>query len=248
MCYRIIESKVYEASSRHAPVPAVELQLDINDRDAATLAWPEIQACLQQVSASSVGGVISVAPPQDESPAGHFVCLVLAMLDHAGNSAGYSKVLPGNSEGRYLVLVEYEDSQTVLYASELAAEVLNGAGHGHPDEAAAGWLQHLLDDFLAFSFPRRLDPNSRLLIKAARRLGIPVLNMDQPPFPSADPDEVIQNGLIQFGWGKHLQRCNGVEPVDLIAEEAEELVSDRARLLPAILPIAHSGKPPLYSA
>ena len=236
MHYRIIGTKIYEGSSRHAPVPAVELRLNIDCQDAAMLAWPEMHACLQEVSTSSTGGAISVEPTRDESPAGRFVCLVRALLDYSGNSAGYSKVLPGEDSEKHLVLVEYEDSQTVLYASELAAEILNftGAGHGQPDAEPAVWLQYMLDDFLAFSLPRRLDPNSRLLIQAARRLGIPILNMDQPPFPSADPDDVIQNGLIQFGWGIHLQRCNGAEPVDLIEDETLEQVSDRARLLPVL--------------
>jgi len=232
MHYRIIATKVYEGSSRHAPVPAVELRLHIDDREATSLSWSEIEASLLQVTAASTGGVIQVAPPREDSPAGHFVCLLTGLLEYAGNSVSFSKVLPADDTGKVLVLVEYEDTQTVLYACELAAELLSGSG---ADAELLVWLQHLLDDFLAFSFPRRLDPNSRLLMRAARRLEIPVLNMDQPPFPSADPDEVIQNGLIQFGWGIHLQRCHGVQPVDLITEETEELVADRARLLPVLV-------------
>lgn len=236
MYYKITSTKVYEASSRHAPVPAVELRLQLDPRNAAGLAWPEMQAFLQQVSASSAGGMMQVETPRGDSPAGHFVCLVKTLLEHAGNSVSYSKVLPADDAQEALVLIEYEDSQTVLYASELAAELLNGAvsGYDRPDAELTAGLRRLLDDWLAFSLPRRLDPNSRLLVKSARRLQIPVLNMDQPPFPSADPDDVIQNGLIQFGWGIHLQRCNGAQPVDLITAEAEELVSDRARLLPLL--------------
>ena len=236
MYYRIIGTKIYEGSSRDAPVPAVELRLRIDDQGTTRPVWAEIQACLQQVSTASTGGVISVAPPREESSAGDFVCLLTGLLEYAGHSVSYSKVLPADDAAEVLVLVEYEDTQTVLYACELAAELLScsGAGDGRPAAELLVWLQHSLDDFLAFSFPRRLDPNSRLLIQAAQRLRIPVQNIQQPPFLAADPDEVIQNGLIQFGWGIHLQICNGVLPVDLVTEETEELVADRARLLPVL--------------
>ena len=62
-------------------------------------------------------------------------------------------------------------------------------------------LASLLDDFLDFSLPKRLDPNSRLLMQIARQLDIPVINLDQPPFECSSPEHVVNNGYIQFGWG-----------------------------------------------
>ena len=56
MHYRIIGTKIYEGSSQNAPVPAVELRLHIDDREATSLTWSGIEAFLQQVSAASTGG------------------------------------------------------------------------------------------------------------------------------------------------------------------------------------------------
>jgi cyanophycin synthetase len=136
----------------------------------------------------------------------------------------------------YKVFIGYEESETVLYAGEVAAELLNAiaSSNGVPDEDVIAGLRTMLDELLVFSFPRRLDPNSRLLMQAAQQLDIPVVNLEQPPFECTTPDHIIQNGYLQFGWGTRMQRCVGALPFELFSDAVLKTVFDRAHLLPVL--------------
>lgn len=236
MTYRITRTRVYEASSRHAPLPAVQFQVVIEEKNDFSLTWNEISTCLQQVSAVSTGGILAIKPPGDESLIAHFPNLVMSLLRHVGSVADYCKVQPCHESPGQDVFIAYEESETVLYAGEVATELLNAIWQADGVLAAAevAGLGQVLDELLDFALPRRLDPNSRLLMQAAQQAGIPVINLDQPPFECSAPEHVIKNGYIQFGWGEYLQRCNGARPSGLFPDDVLERVNDRAQLLPLL--------------
>ncbi len=236
MYYRITRTQVHEASNRNAPVPAILFGLTIEHRDDFNLTWNEIGPCLEQVSSASTGGSLSVKPPDDPSPITQFTNLAVALLEYTGNVVGCCNVQYRNETREYSVFIGYEENETVLYAGEVATEFLNAIAmsKGVPDEGVFTGLRGMLDELLAFSFPRRLDPNSRLLMQAAQQLDIPAVNLEQPPFKCATPGHIIQNGYIQFGWGTRQKRCEGALPADLISDDLLETVSDRARLFPAL--------------
>ncbi|MBK9705286.1 MAG: hypothetical protein IPO75_18600 [Betaproteobacteria bacterium] len=101
------------------------------------------------------------------------------------------------AEDRVKVLVEKEDQGTAFYAGMLALQVLNAA------LSASDSLELKLDDelggFLDYAAERMLDPNARLILAAARRYGIPVLDLDQDPFAATRVDSTIGHGLLQLG-------------------------------------------------
>ena len=107
-------------------------------------------------------------------------------------------VFPDDQPGAFRVLVEKEDDETALHAGELVSRMIDAAladPAGPAVDAAAEF-----DAYIERAIPRRLDPNARLILQAARRLDIPVLDLEQNPFRSArSPDNPIRHGLLQLG-------------------------------------------------
>jgi len=65
---------------------------------------------------------------------------------------------------------------------------------------------------------------------AAQRFGIPVINLDQPPFICSSENDVIQHGLVQFGLGEKQSVCKGAWPQSIALEHSPEKYSDRVQL------------------
>lgn len=236
MKFSISRTRVYEASSRHAPLPAVQFHVNIDDDSGFSVSRYAICACLRQVSAVATGGVLAMQRPEDETPIADFSSLVMSLLRYAGNKADYIKVQRSHEFRGYDVFVAYEENETTLHAGELALDMLNAIwrSRGVLTENVATELARMLDEFLDFSLPRRLDPNSRLLMQAAQQLGIPYINLDQPPFESSSPGHMVNNGYVQFGWGVYLRRCTGALPSGLFPDDVLQSVSDRALLIPLL--------------
>jgi cyanophycin synthetase len=230
--YNIVSTRVYEAATSNAPVPAVRFQVNIKNRNDFEPAFNNINSCLRQISVAGSGGLLSIEQPDDESLIGHFLNLTVALLEYTNNVVSFSKIQSGNNTDEHLVFIGHEDHQTVLYAGEVATEFLNAiiVTKGIFNDDVSAVLRLILDELFSFSFPRRLDPNSRLLIQAALQLGIPAANLEQPPFEPSASDHIIQNGHIQFGWGIKLKRCLGSMPSGFIPHQRLRVVFDRARL------------------
>ncbi len=116
----------------------------------------------------------------------------------------------GSNDEEVVVLVEEEDLETAAYAGELAADILNAV-------AGANWpsgfeLTSELRSYFDFAAVRALDPNARLIMQAARKLKLPVLNLDQPSSAVGRADHRIPNGLVQVGLGVRQHRFLGAMP------------------------------------
>jgi len=236
MIYTITRTRVFEASSRHAPLPVVQFQLGIAASPAAAVSWEQFETGLQLISATGTGGVLALVPPEEVSPVTLFACLLVSLSQYAGSVTQHCKVQPGLEPGSHDVFIDYEESETTLYAGELAAELLNSIwqAEGELAEDVIERLVLILDEFLDFSLPKRLDSGSRLLMQAARQRGIPVINLDQPPFECSSPGHIVKNGYIQFGWGVNMQRCDGTQPSDMFPHKVLETLRSRALLMPQL--------------
>ncbi|MBK7592424.1 MAG: hypothetical protein IPI27_14535 [Betaproteobacteria bacterium] len=73
-------------------------------------------------------------------------------------------------------------------------------------------LDDELGPFLDYAAERMLDPNARLILKAARSRGIPVLDLDQDPFAATRVDSTIGHGLLQLGLCARQHRFLGAMP------------------------------------
>jgi len=119
-------------------------------------------------------------------------------------------VLNAGTENKVKVLVEKEDCQTAFYSGMLALEVLNAAlsapGARELD------LGEALTSYLDYAAERMLDTNARLILQAATRRGIPVLDMEQEPFAATRTDFTIRHGLMQVGLCARQHRFLGSMP------------------------------------
>lgn len=108
------------------------------------------------------------------------------------------------------VLVETEDHPTAFYAGMLALQVLNAA------LSESGPVEWDMDGetraFFDFAAARMLDSNARLVLHAARRHGIPALDLEQAPFSATRSDFTVRHGLLQLGLCARQHRFLGAMP------------------------------------
>jgi len=240
MSYHLSNTRILYQNSKYAPVAVLDLELVIPTTGAFGLSWTQINEGLSQISTSSAGGPLSLTV--EGSPLEHYCKLVLELQRYAGHPVQYART--SDAEHGYRVFMEYEDHATALYAGELAADLLNAlmASEGSPDAEVIAGLQRDLDDYVTFAQARRLDPNTRLLMQAARRQDIPTLSLDQSWGMPTWWGAAEQTGIVQFGWGIHQQRCKGSLPLSFTSPGQLQQIADRAQWLPRVkganLPLA----------
>src|SRR5262245_11983889 len=115
-------------------------------------------------------------------------------------------VLPGESELERIVRLEAEHFRIAAYAGGVASEALNDVIDERP--SAASEFASDLSEFLDYAAPRMLDPNARLLMAAARRRGLMVIDEDNLFEPDRS-SHAVPHGLIQIGMGSKRQRYIG---------------------------------------
>ncbi len=104
--------------------------------------------------------------------------------------------------------IDCEEPASCLAAGELAADLLGLILDGDSLEGR----QSALEEYLVFACPRAVDPNSRLLMGAARARGLPARWLDQEPFAEAPEGRVIRFGLLQMGYGARSRLFSGPMP------------------------------------
>ncbi len=226
--YHLKVTRVLYQTSKYAPVAVLQLDVSVPE-EIDTRA--QISAGLDQVGSGSPGSLLT---PSGEASAIYIFCdLVLGLQRSVGHSAQYCRVRESDTTGEFRVFVEYEEEASALYAAEVATGLLNGV----LEQREISELQTLLKEFEAFSRPRVLDSNARLLIDAARRQDIPVIRplLSKSLYASAAE---VQNSDFQLGWGIHQQRCNGAISEKLFSMNAMAQVLDRAQLYPKLLDAA----------
>jgi len=234
MPYHLKATRVLYQTSKYAPVSVVRLELVVLPETSAELKQAQIDAGLSLISASGTGGPLSLSTAG--SPLEIYSAMVLGLQCYTGHPVDYSRVEKCETDHDYQVFIEYEDSATALYAGELATNLLNAlleyGGNLHAEVIAR--LQHELEAYVAFALRRRLNPNTRLLKEAARRLDIPFLSLDQPWGMPTWQGAAVPAGVVQFGWGRNQRRCLGSMPIGFFSQEELQQVTDRARLLPKL--------------
>lgn len=96
-----------------------------------------------------------------------------------------------------LICVEAEDHQTAFYAGVLAQQVLNAA---LSERSLVEWdMNGEVQAFFDFAAPRALDPNTRMVLNAAKRHCLPVLDLEQEPFSATRADFTVRHALLQLG-------------------------------------------------
>ncbi|WP_083908755.1 Mur ligase family protein [Thioalkalivibrio thiocyanodenitrificans] len=144
------------------------------------------------------------SPNPDERIGQQFGELVLLFQRAVDAEVSHAKVVAGHDSGRLAVLIEKEDTETAVRAGEIVARLMNMAAlGGRLDET---WLNDELEGFFNYAAERILDDNARLVLDAARRQGLPALDIDQPPFDATRKGFTVRHGLVQVGMCARQQR------------------------------------------
>jgi hypothetical protein len=104
-----------------------------------------------------------------------FAELLLVMQQQAMHQASRAIIEPQAGSDTVRVIVPCEEAQSCLYAGEVAASLFGMVPHA---DCGDNFLQGDIDDFLAFAKERAPDANTRLLRQAARRRGLPVIDLE----------------------------------------------------------------------
>jgi cyanophycin synthetase len=158
-----------------------------------------------------------------------FARLTRELLRQANHDAGHAVVEQPAGAPQASVAIPCEEPESCLFAGELATALLNAACVGHDMNS----LQADLNEFLAFSRPRAVDANSRLLRQAARTRGLPTRWLGQAPFVEAPEDRIIRFGLLQIGHGSSSRRLLGPMPAPSDMKSLA-MVANRALLMPLL--------------
>jgi len=239
MPFHLNTTRILYQSSKYAPVAVVQLELEVPPEESIELSPA---AGLDQISSGSSGDLLALS--RTGSPLEVYCALVLGLQRYGGHSVTYSRAEKNDADQEYRVFIEYEDHATALYAAELAVDLLNAllTNPGGLDVDTASVLQQQMAKYAVFALEHRIDPNTRLLMRAAQRQGIPVLSLDQPWGMPTWPGAANHSGVVQFGWGINQRRCKGTLPIGLISQAYLQQVADRAQLLPRLkgahLPLA----------
>ncbi|MCP4048678.1 MAG: hypothetical protein GY732_22095 [Gammaproteobacteria bacterium] len=217
-------TRILYQTSKYAPVAVLRLDVTV---PAEIGSRAQISESLERIDNGSSGGLLS--PSGKGSAVDIYADLVLGLQKSVGHSVQYCRLQEMDTTLEYRLFIEYEEEGVALYAADLAIQLLDDVLE-HQDNSE---LQQMLKEFAAYSRPRALDSNARLLIGAARRKGIPVIRPLLPTSEYASAAE-LQNSQFQLGWGVHRQCCNGAISEKLVSMNAMAQLLDRAQLYPKL--------------
>jgi cyanophycin synthetase len=223
--YHINATRILYQTSKYAPVAVLQLDITV---PAETGSRAQISESLDRMGGDGFVNLLSLSG--QSAAVNIYANLVLGLQRSVGHSVQYYRVQENGTEGEHRVFIEYEEEATALYAAEVAVELLNGI-LAQQDSSQA---RQILEEFAAYSRPRTLDSNARLLINAARRQDIPVIRPLLPTSLYASAAEA-SNSEFQLGWGVHQQHCNGAISERLISLDLLPEILDRAKLYPKLI-------------
>lgn len=172
---------------RVSEIPTPEL-LAIRDRLAVILQ----HACRDFDTVNHYRGRLNT----DDGLPGLFAELVLVLQQLCGAQVNDLEVLPESEPNTARVVVAKEDYDYLVPAnwpSNIINSVISDSSAQLFDVAGE------LNAFLDFAAARALDINARLIQTAARKLGLPVFDLDQEPVVFTRPPSLISHGLLQVG-------------------------------------------------
>ena len=215
---------------------------------SATIFILTVQQDQQRVSRKNINQVLlnlgffkqallSLDHPKNHIDAQLFVDLVFVFLKNTGCVLDQYHIESIASDDPsiqcYKIYIQYEDSRATVHAGELVTDFLNLC-----QSMAEGCLEIFdpfrdeFDAFLQYCLINNQDANAKWLSRAASKREIPVLNLDQPTFKfESVPSLIMQNGLVQFGYGVHAEKCLGSVPQSFSKVQALNTYTDRLTLI-----------------
>lgn len=211
-----IEWFAYTGPNRRTDTTVVEITLNFKpaDRHGFPQRSGEIRDLLIR------GGVITPEEcfPENKLPDERMawystLLLETAMLFQrkAGHPVSFASAVHEPEQSRCIVLLEYEHHDVGLTAVKLAVDLMTGKRKQ---------LEEPFRQFNEFALQRRLPVETRAIMKAARRGGIPCIRLEQVPYKRDDFDELTggrcirENGLLMLGHGLNLHVLDGVFCLD----------------------------------
>ena len=229
-------SKVLEGHSKYGDPPVVIFSVVFTGTEASwAAAQQRVRSFRDQINPrlhasveiETIGAIPSLAKTLTE--------VLLTLLQLAMHPSGRAILEPQAEENSVNVVVPCEESQTCIYAGEVTAGLFNKALAESIDR---NFMQDDVGDFLLFAKERLVDENTHLLRLAARKRGLPVIDLELDQSAASPPGCDARHGLIQVGQGIHQRRILGGVP----DRQSLQLMSfkDHRRLIPRL---AASGIP-----
>lgn len=221
----IHQTRIYSGYSRYGDPPVARVSLTIAlqdaDPDAVTDALTRMGLAIHSEAVETNRAMPWVVTA--------FAALVLDLLGRADHETRGAVV--EQSDHNHVIDVTFgcEVPESCIRVAEIACELINAASR--LDDTRR--LAPLLGDCLTFAREVALDPDARLVMRAARDRGLPVIQLDLPPFGPAPMDRPIRFGLYQIGHGSQARVLLGAMPTR-DAQQKLLQVDNRSLLMPAL--------------
>lgn len=244
---KVIESFVYTAENRRASQPAIEHLFSFDKLELTALELAATALAKQLRATLAALGIIPAGAetPDLDRPAapGELFCWLYAktaleLQNRAGHCVEACQTMV--EQGGCRAIYEFEEEESGRAAGELALRLLEKClpvmdwstiewTAGTRDEVKS--LAQQLTEFIDFALPRALPQDTRALIDAASRAGIPWLKLDRLPFKREPGDFRIRpNSPLKLGHGCHQHIVDGNFCIDLSSAHSQ-LLSDREAVI-----------------
>ena len=210
--------------NRRSELPVIELRLRFSDAEVG--GFPDTSgAIVQALKAANVLDQMDTLPaakkPADR-PVRYMELLTLTALrlqQRGGHQVTYHSLLEYGDNGRVIALLEHEDPTTGMAAVKLAAQLIV-----QPENTPRA----AINGFLKQAHARALPGETRAIMAALKRRGIPWLHGDRDPLEGKIKTgrRVRRNGLLMTGQGEHSQIVDGSFAVSRADMGIRGLLSD----------------------
>jgi len=218
---RILGATEFVGASVHAPFPVLLLEVDLEALDdwPARSAGPSLLAGLAQALPLELDAGEQALGEVEEGGIGLARILertILALQNLAGSRALYASTEAGALLGHYQVVVAYESAEIARRAADLGCELILSL---LPPGLRPSWARPTFDwreerdAFLRWASSRLGEANTRALLDAARRRGLPCF--------------ALGDGLLQLGQGQRARRFHHAS-MPLTSHLAAHLAANRA--------------------
>ncbi len=241
---KILEKCVYTCSNRRADLPLIEQLFEFAPDELAAIAALDAGApgglaeSLEALGCEPDPGAMP-GPGSHPDPRLRFAQLyancALLLQRAAGHCVFHHAGAPEEASGSCRAMYEYEHREVGERAGELALLMLGRLcpaldWQPQPPDAARSTAE-LVREFRRQAATQALPGDTRAILGAAAKAGIPWLKMDRAPFePRTGEFRIRPNGLLKLGQGCHQHIVDGTFCVDR-SDSVAALLRDRAEIL-----------------
>jgi len=112
---RIKRTRIFRAFNKQSTVPTVEFLLEINETGDFVYIGKLLEMILPHISSSQTDAVSFIRVANSNSPVELFAHLVISLARYVGNDIGFFDIQFSDDALGYLVKIEYEDHETLIY-------------------------------------------------------------------------------------------------------------------------------------